>query len=384
METRKLYYEDCHRRQFSARVLSCEKTDRGFAVVLDQTAFYPEGGGQACDTGTLGSARVLDTRERGEEIVHLCDGPLAVGNAVEGTIDWERRFDQMQQHAGEHILSGLIYEAFGYQNVGFHVGEQCMEVDFDGPLTGEQIRALEIKANRAVWENLPIRCWYPSPRELPQVGYRTKRALPWPVRIVEIPGYDKCACCGVHVGQTGEIGLIKILSAAKFHQGTRLQMLCGGRALAYMTRLHDQARAVSAAFSAKILEIGDAAQRMNEALTQEKLRANLLQTRVLAQIAAGYRGAGKAVHFEENLTPGALRELAEAMAREAGCLAAALTGAEGGCQICLCGDPGQVKDLGSAMSKALNGRGGGKPGYFQGSLRAEKDQILAWLRAQLT
>ncbi len=378
METRKLYYEDCHLQTFTARVLRCDQTSKGFAVVLDATAFYPEGGGQACDLGVLGGVKVLDVREQGEEVVHLCDGALEVGAEVTGTIDWARRFDQMQQHTGEHILSGLINAQFGYHNVGFHVGKEFMEVDFSGPMTAEEVAQLERKANQAIWANLPIRSWYPTPEELPNVGYRTKRALPWPVRIVEVPGYDKCACCGVHVERTGEVGIIKVLSVTKFHEGVRLGMLCGQRAYEYLSKIFEENRLVSQAFSAKMSETGNAAQRMNEALAAEKFRAANLEKRLFASVAAAYEGKGDVVLFEDGLNPGAVRDLADAIAVVCGGTAAVLSGEDGNFSVCLVNKNGDVKALGTAMNKALNGRGGGKPGYFQGSLKATRAQIEAF------
>ena len=178
METRKLYYEDCHLSNFSAQVMSCEETDKGYAVTLNATAFYPEGGGQACDLGTLNGVRVTDVREKGEQIIHLCDAPLEVGAEVEGVIDYERRFDLMQQHSGEHIVSGIIHERFGYHNVGFHMGAELVTIDFDGPIPAEALAEIELEANRAVWGNTALHIWYPSEEELPTVGYRSKRALP--------------------------------------------------------------------------------------------------------------------------------------------------------------------------------------------------------------
>ena len=202
METKQLYYVNSHTSRFSATVLSCAETSRGYAVVLDQTAFYPEGGGQAADTGMLGTVRVLYTREQEEIIVHFCDGPLNVGETVEGVIDYDLRFDRMQQHTGEHIVSGLINARWGWHNTGFHMGTESTTIDFDGVIAPEELPAIELQANEAVWKNLPVRCWVPSPEELPGVTYRTKRALPWPVRIVEVPGYDSCACCGTHTAFT--------------------------------------------------------------------------------------------------------------------------------------------------------------------------------------
>lgn len=380
MATRKLYYEDCHLKTFTAKVISCQETPKGFAVTLDATAFYPEGGGQACDLGTLDDVRVLDVRESGEEVVHLCEKMLEVGTTVIGTIDWARRFDQMQQHTGEHILSGLINAAFGYHNVGFHVGKEFMEVDFSGPMTWEQAMDLEAKANAAIWQNLPIKCWYPSEVELPSVTYRTKKALPWPVRIVEVPGFDRCACCGVHVAHTGEVGIIKILSVAKFHEGVRLGMLCGKRAYDYLGKIFDENRKVSQAFSAKMPETGTAALRMNEAISGEKFRSAGLEKRLFAFIAEQYRGKGDVAHLEDGLSPAGVRDLADAIAAVCGGRAAVLSGTDGNFSVCLIHQGGDLKDFANSMKQALGGRGGGKPGTFQGTLNATKTQIKEFFK----
>ncbi len=379
METKKLFYEDCHQKIFSATVTGCEQTEKGWAVTLDATVFYPEGGGQACDLGTLGNVRVLDVREKGEAIVHLCDGALAVGETVQGSIDWQRRFDLMQQHTGEHIVSGILHRLFGYHNVGFHVGADVMEVDFDGPVPPEVLTQVEWEANQAVWANLPVRCWYPSREELPYVGYRTKRELPWPVRVVEVPGFDKCACCGVHVGSTGEVGLIKILSCVKFHQGVRMEMVCGGRALAYLSRVFEQNRQVSQTFSAKLLETADAARRVNETLTAQKQQIGALERQLFDKIAESYAGQHTALHFETGLAPGSVRLLAERISARAA-LAAVFSETETGFDVCLAGEAERVKVLGREMCLRLNGRGGGKPGFFQGRVQAKKEEILSFFQ----
>lgn len=379
MTTGKLYYEDCHLRAFCAQVISCEKSEKGYDVILDATAFYPEGGGQACDLGTLGDAAVLDVQERGETVIHLCDQPLSVGETVEGTIDWNRRFDLMQQHSGEHIVSGLVNKLLGHHNVGFHVGKTAMEIDFDGPINAEQLADIERQANEAVWQNLPVRCWVPSREELPQVFYRSKRELPWPVRIVEVSGYDSCACCGVHVSHTGEIGLIKILSCVKFHKGVRLELLCGGRAYRYMAEIFEQNRQVSQAFSAQLLETGNAAKRMNEALAAEKFWAAGLEKRVFAQIAQSYANCGDVAHYEKNLAPNAVRELCCAIAGVCGGMAVVYTGKDGSYSLCANGDAQQVKALGTALAANCGGRGGGKPGFWQGSVAAMGGELKTLL-----
>ena len=376
MQTRKLYYEDCHLREFDALVTGCEKTEKGYLVTLDATAFYPEGGGQACDLGTLETVNVLDVREKGEAVVHLCDAPLDVGQQVKGCIDWQRRFDQMQQHSGEHILSGLIHKKFGYHNVGFHVGKEAMEVDFDGPITWEELAELERKANEAIWQNLPIQWEYPAPEVLPTIAYRSKKALEWPVRIVTVPGYDTCACCGVHVANTGEIGLIKVLSCVKFHQGVRIEMLCGKRALNYLCGVYEQNRQVSQLFSAKRLETAAAASQMANQLAGEKYRSAGLEKRLFQRIAESYVNQRDVLHFEEGLAPGSVRELADAIAQGCGGVAAVFSGTdETGYNVCLISRNGDVRELGKAMNEALNGRGGGKPGSFQGSVKATRAQF---------
>ncbi len=374
----KLYYADSHLRQFTARVNGCTPCGRGWQVTLDATAFYPEGGGQACDLGTLGSAQVLDVREQGEQILHLCDAPLAVGAEVTGCIDWQRRFDLMQQHTGEHILSGLIHKKFGFHNTGFHVGADWMEVDFDGPISAQDLAELEYKANEAVWADLPVRTWIPSPEELETVFYRTKRALPWPVRIVQVPGYDSCACCGVHVGRTGEVGLIKILASTRLRGGVRLQMVCGQRAYRQMVTVFEENRLVSQAFSVPMTATGLGAQKMNEALAAEKARAAQLLGQIFDTVAAGYTGQDTAVHFADGLEPGQVRVLADKIAGVIGSWCAVFSGEEGNFAYCLAAREGDLRPMGKEMTAALEGRGGGKPNFQQGSLRATRAEIEAF------
>ena len=375
METRKLYYEDCELKQFSARVLGCEQTAGGWEVTLDATAFYPEGGGQPCDTGLLGNARVLDVQEKGERVVHLCDRALETGSAVEGVIDWQRRFDLMQQHTGEHILSGVVHEKYGAHNVGFHMGAEVITIDFDVMIPAEDLEELERRANQAVFENLPVNCEYPSPAELEKMSYRSKKALQYPVRIVSTTGYDCCACCGVHTKTTGQVGFIKIRSCVKFHQGVRMEMVCGGRALSLLQKVWEQNKQVSAAFSAKPLQTGAAAQRMNEALAQEKFRATGLQKKLLEQTAQQYAGKGNTAHFAEDLEPAQVRELADKIAGCCGGVAAVFCGGS----FCLVNHAGDVKELGQRLTQTFGGRGGGKDGVFQGRLSATQEQIQAFL-----
>ena len=377
--TRKLYYEDCHLAQFTAHVTGCSQTETGYAVTLDRTAFYPEGGGQPCDLGTLNGAAVLDVREAGDEVIHLCNAPLEVGAAVEGTIDYARRFDLMQQHSGEHMVSGVVHAKYGYHNVGFPMGADVITIDFDGMIPAGDLGAIEDQVNAAIWQNLPLHIWYPSEEELPNVFYRTKRALPWPVRIVEVPGVDSCACCGVHVATTGEIGLVKLFSAVKFHQGVRIEMACGKRALDILSRVYEQNKQVSQAFSAKLLETGAAARQMNEALAKEKYAVTGLQRQLFDGIAERYVNSGDVVHFADGLEPALVRELADRIAAVCGSTAAVFSGDdETGYSFCLAAREGDLRPLGKAMTQALSGRGGGKPNFQQGQVKASEGAIRAF------
>lgn len=379
METKKLYYVNSHLSQFFGRVLCCQPCDRGYEVILDQTAFYPEGGGQAADTGTLGTVRVLDVRERGGAIVHLCDGPVTVGQTLEGTIDYNLRFDRMQQHSGEHIVSGLINRRWGFHNTGFHMGTESTTIDFDGVIPAEALPELERLANEAVWQDLEVRCSVPAPEVLPTIPYRSKRALPWPVRIVEIPGYDICACCGTHVARTGEIGIIKLLSVIPFRGGVRMEMACGNRALGILNRAYDQNRQVSQAFSAQWQETGEAARKMNELLSQHKFRITALERQIFAATAAGYTGAGDVVHFEDGLDNVAVRELADAIAQVCGGTAAVFSGSDdAGYAFCLVSRTDDLRQLGKDLTRSLNGRGGGKPDCQQGRLQSTREAIAAF------
>ncbi len=380
MEVKKLYYDDSHLKTFSATVTGCAQAQKGWEITLDATAFYPEGGGQPWDTGKLGDSAVLDVQEKDHNIIHLCDKALPVGSTVTGTIDWERRFDFMQQHSGEHMVSGVIHALYGYHNVGFHMGADVVTIDFDGPIPLDALEKIEDKVNAAIWENLPVRCFYPAEDVLQTLPYRRKKDLPWPVRLVEFPGIDLCACCGTQVKSTGEIGLVKLLSCVKFHEGVRIEMVCGKRAMDLLSRVYEQNRQVSQLFSAKILETGPAAKRINDTLAAEKFRATALEKRLFDYIAQSYAGEKLALHFEENLTPAQNRMLCDAMAKQCG-IAVALSGSDKtGYSLCIISRTEDAKALGQQATTLLGGNGGGKREAFQGNLSASAGKIREFFR----
>lgn len=381
MKLRKLYYEDCHLSCFTAQVLSCEKTEKGYLITLDQTAFYPEGGGQASDTGTLGGVQVLAAWESGEQVLHLCDGPLQVGCHVEGRINYDHRFDLMQQHTGEHMVSGILHARYGAHNTGFHMGADAITIDFDVEIPPQDLPLIEAMANKAVWENVPVRCWYPAREELPTVSYRSKKALQWPVRVVQIQGIDTCACCGVHVANTGEVGLIKLFSCIRFRGGSRIEMLCGKRALEYLNRVYEQNLLVSRAFSAKAMQTGAAAEKMNEMLAQQKYRLVGLENQLFDTIAQIRAGKGDVLLFQPGLDAQSVRRLADVTAQACGGIAAVFSGEDSqGYAYALVAPDGDLRELCSQLNQALNGRGGGKGSFCQGSVRSSEESIRAFFR----
>ena len=279
--TEKLFYQDSYVREFEASVLSCERDKERYKVVLDRTAFFPEGGGQSADTGVLicdsGSVRVLDVQEIQGVVVHYTDGAVPGGVRVKGELDFEERFSKMQQHTGEHIISGLVNRYFGYRNVGFHLGKEAVTMDYDGVLTQEDLRRVEREANQAVAENLPVKVLYPNQEELGQITYRSKIEIEGQIRIVQIPGYDSCACCAPHVKETGSVGLIKITGAIHYKGGMRVSMLCGFRALEDYRQKEGNIQKISGLLSARQEDTAEAVERLLEEITGYKEKIKRLQ-----------------------------------------------------------------------------------------------------------
>lgn len=376
---KRLYYEDPYCKSMTARVLSCREAEGGYDVALDRTCFYPEGGGQPWDTGLLGGVRVLSVREEDGEVIHRLESPLAVGDQVEGTIDWERRFDLMQQHSGEHILSGLLCRRFGYRNVGFHIGMEEMTVDFSGPLTMDQGKELEREANRVVCQNAPIRAFFPDPGELDALEYRSKKELSGPVRIVEIPGADVCACCGTHVARTGEVGLIKITSLIHYKGGVRMTMVCGLRALRDYQDKQDQVIRVSNLLSAKTGEISAAVEKLKEESGARAFLAGRLYRELFAAWTREYpEQEGRLLVWKEDLSPVQLREFCDLLSKGKKGSAVLVCSGGGECfQYALGSQSEDMRALARELNGKLNGRGGGSASMAQGTFRASRKSIEA-------
>ena len=381
--TEKLFYADPFLVEFTARVLSCAPEKEGFAITLDRTAFYPEGGGQNADHGVLGGAAVTDVREKDGEILHYCDRALPVGETVSGAIDFARRFDLMQQHSGEHIVSGILCGRHGCDNVGFHIGHDLVTIDFNAQLTMEDVREVEALANRYIWEDHPIDVSYPTPEVLAALPYRSKKALTGQVRIVTWPGADCCACCGTHVRSSGQVGLVKLLSCQKFRDGVRIEMAAGGRAVQYCTEILDQNTHVSQLLSAKPTDTGAAVERLQKELYALRGRVAALEEGDFARKAEEFSGKGDVLLLEGDMSSESVRKLCAAVMETCGGRCAVFAGSDGqGYKYALGQEGGDLRSLVKELNGALQGRGGGKPNFAQGSIQALEAEIRAFFQGR--
>lgn len=378
MDTVKLFYDDAYTRDFTARVLSCEPKGGGFLAVLDRTAFFPEGGGQTADTGTLGGARVTDVHERGGIVYHTTDAPLPVGATVSGSIDWAERFRKMQDHTGEHIVSGLVHARFGYENVGFHLGADDCTIDFSGELTRAELDAIEDAANRVVWDDRTVTAYFPEPAALASLAYRSKLELTENVRLVVIDGVDVCACCAPHVSRTGEVGVIKLLDAMRHRGGTRVRLKCGVDALTdYRARYADSAK-LSALFSVPQDSLLPAAEKLFSQRDELKNRLGALERKALeAQAAALEETAGDILLFAEADDAG-LRLLANAGMEKCGGVCAVFSGADGDYRFVLASAHTDMRAFVKEHREALGLRGGGQERMVSGRCTAARAALEAF------
>ena len=388
--TEKYFERDAFRTEAESRILAAEPDPKtgGGRIALDGTVFYPEGGGQPADRGTLtlpdGTVlTVADVHEQGGVIWHSVDAlpaAAAPGIAVTGRIDWDWRFDKMQQHTGEHILSGILHQMFGAENVGFHIGAEAVRMDTSVPISAEGLREAELAANRIVWQNVPVVITYPTREELAQLTYRSKKEIEGQVRIVTIPGADVCACCGTHTATTGQVGQIKILASENYKGGVRLSVVCGQRALLAAQEMRARQADIGALLSAKADQTAVAVHRVYDEYTALKFThfgvcAQLFDA--LAQLADPGEAAIRTV---PGLDPDGLHRLAVRLTEATTGLCAALTPTEKGTGYCIAQAGGDVRALTKALNTALNGRGGGKPGICQGSCAATPEQVEEFLK----
>ena len=377
--TEKLYYKDAYISQFSATVLSCEAEGDSYAVTLDRTAFFPEEGGQYADTGYIENVRVLDAREKDGIIYHITSEPVAVGATLECGIDFYDRYEKMQCHTAEHILSGLIHKRFGLDNVGFHLGDGYVTMDISGVISRAELDMIEDEANEVVYENLAITTAFPKPEELPTLEYRAKLDITENVRIVNIGDVDSCACCAPHVARTGECGLIKILDTEKLRGGLRMFITAGRRALLYFRRLFASASEISKQLSVPKEEIADGVSKLGETLAEERSAFKRYRLALAAERADSLaKTDGNAVVSLEGFSPEELRAFASRAVSRVGGILVALTGKDGDYKYAIASNTTDLKSIIKDVNARLSGRGGGNGSMAQGSFSASLDEIKAY------
>lgn len=378
--TVKLYENDAYIKEFEATVLSCDETDGGYCVVLDKTAFFPEGGGQQADTGYINDAKVLDVQEKDLVITHKVDKALTVGETVSCKLDWDIRFARMQGHTGEHLVSGIIHSMYGYDNLGFHMSDKTMTLDPSGMLTASDIKEIELRANKAIYENREVIAYYPEASILDTLSYRSKLDLKEGVRLVNIDGYDLCACCAPHVHRTGEIGLIKIIDFIQYKGGMRLTMVCGINAFEDYSKLHDDNKEMMHTLSAsrdKVLEfvlrdhelIGTQKAEINR-LCAELSKANL-DTTVINDTLVGFTVGAS---FDD------MRALVNDSLDKADKVALFSQGENNNYSYIISSSSLDIRDIVKELNSSFAGKGGGRPNYAQGKITAEKEDILNYFK----
>ena len=378
---RKLFYEDTHLTDFTATVVSCEPTEnrKQYRILLDATAFFPEEGGQSADKGTLNNLPVLDVQIKNDLIYHYIAEPLEPGSTVTGHVDWEQRFDFMQQHSGEHIVSGLVHERFGYNNVGFHLSVNEVTLDFNGELTTKDLKEIEEKANEIIYQNLPVEISYPTKEELAGLSYRSKIEIEGQIRIVTIPGVDVCACCAPHVDKTGAIGMIKITNFQSHRGGVRLNILCGARALADYNKKQDSVTAVSVTLSAKQDLIADAVLKLKDDILRQQERINNLQAQLLSfrvSTLPSPKESEHAILFVDKMDTIAIRNTVNELVEKYAGFCAVFSGDEESGYSFIVGSKNKdCKELAQIFRTKFGAKCGGNTPMIQGSINASAECI---------
>lgn len=380
-KTIRLYDADAYQTEFEATVLACEEVEkkdgRVYQVWLDQTLFFPEEGGQSPDMGTIDGVEVLDVQIKNEVITHTLAAPLTVGTTVKGVVDWKHRFYNMQQHSGEHIFSGIVHKKFGYDNVGFHLSDSIVTMDFNGVISSEEITEIEEKVNQAIIENIPVEVSYPSKEELKELDYRSKIEIEGQVRIVTIPGYDVCACCAPHVRRTGEIGSLKVMNVQSYKGGVRVSILCGFRALDAFRQKADIITELMAEFSTSQDAILDNVKKLKGAnQTMKNQLAAAKQELMEYKVSAIPEDSENAILFEADLETPVVRGVVNGLVEKFAGISAVFVGNdENGYQFIVGSKNKDCRQIAATLREKLSARGGGSDKMIQGSVAATQLQI---------
>ena len=380
-KTVRLYDQDAYATKFEAEVLACEEVEKKekkvYQVWLDQTLFFPEEGGQSPDMGTIDGIKVLDVQIKDEVITHTLAAPLAVGTMVKGVVERKHLLYNIQQHRGEHIFSGIVHNRFGYDNVGFHLSDSIVTMDFNGVITAEDIEKIETEVNQAIIENIPVEVSYPTKEELKVLEYRSKIEIEGQVRIVTIPGYDVCACCAPHVRRTGEIGMLKVMNVQSYKGGVRISILCGFRALEAFRQKADIITELMAQFSTNQEALVENVTKLkNTNQTMKNQLASAKQELMEYKVAAIPEDSENAILFESDLDTPVVRNVVNGLVEQFTGICAVFVGNdESGYQFIVGSKNKDCRAIAAALREKLSARGGGSDKMIQGSVAASQLQI---------
>lgn len=380
METLKLYDGDAYATEFTATVSCCTPVTRNnetcFATVLDRTLFFPEEGGQSPDKGEINGIEVKDVQISEDVITHYLTSPVEVGSEVSGRINFKHRYSNMQQHSGEHIFSGLVASIYGFNNVGFHLSDNSVTMDYDGVLTAKDIEILENKVNEAIYKNIDILCEYPSPLVLANTEYRCKKELKGAIRIVTIPGYDCCACCAPHVKKTGEIGILKVIHLQNYKGGVRLHILCGERALAYFRESLDLIDSLTEVLTTGRENLKDNISSMKTEIQSLNTRlASVKQELLLKDISDIPEDAENVTLFKEKTDSFIMRNVLNKLTEKHKGVCSFFSGSDAdGWTYFIGSKTADCREIQKKLA-SINARGGGKPEMVSGSVKASEAEI---------
>ena len=372
--TQKLYESDAYMSSFKAIVLECISSDNFYKIVLDKTAFFPEGGGQASDTGVLDETEIFDVQIENETIYHYAKEPIKVGSEIIGRIFFERRFFFMQNHTGEHIVSGIAHDYYGVNNVGFHLGEDLVTIDFDKELTREQLNIVEYLANQTVWQNLPVKAYYPSEEKLKSIEYRSKKEIDGAIRLVEIKDTDICACCAPHVKRTGEIGIIKLLDTEKMRGGIRIVLKCGNFALLDYKNKFKNIAGISALLSAKQENAYESVQKLDEKCALANQKISELKKKIAELTIANVTNEQICI-FVDDCEVKDLQTMADKLHKKFGGIRGVFSNTGENFAFAICGEDDDLQEIFAKFKSRFAVRGGGRGGMVQGSVEATKENI---------
>ncbi|MCR5671995.1 MAG: alanyl-tRNA editing protein [Butyrivibrio sp.] len=387
VKTRELYYEDAYIKSFQAKVVSCSEGKKGgFEIILDETCFFPEEGGQTSDVGILKTAdgravKVSHVSIREGIVIHETDEAAKEGDTVYGEIDWDHRFSNMQQHTGEHIFSGIVSSRFGFDNVGFHLSDSEVTMDYSGVLSPEDIHDIEMAVNRAIWENIPVKCEFPDADTLKDMPYRSKKELTGDVRIVTIPGYDMCACCAPHVARTGEIGILKVVGLQNYKGGVRVNILCGKRALEAICAEHDVVGSLMGMLTTSADRLVTSVQKQADENKSLKLKLSETEDRLIPYELAQIDPELSDVFLVKSgdTSQGTIKKIVNALVsgHDGYCGVFSGSDTEGYRYMIMTGSAGKdLKALQERLKNGFNARGGGNNAMIQGSIGAVKIQDI--------